>query len=198
MFLHRLTVGLDARNDIVAWHHRVVGQSIFATEPQWLFNGIDLVSIAGAADIPNILVELHSPTNGVTIRTWRGNAGNHTAYAVETVLDGIAKEAGRDPLELRLSLLRRDPHDKEIIELNYPEFMRPHAFAKHGSLQRVLEFAAEKAGWSTPLPKGRGRGIAVHYAFASPIARIVAGAAEMVPSSNQNAHSASGTWIWAL
>jgi isoquinoline 1-oxidoreductase beta subunit len=36
----------------------------------------------------------------------------------------------------------------------------------------VLELAAEKAGWGAPLPKGRGRGIAVHESFDSFVAQV--------------------------
>jgi len=35
----------------------------------------------------------------------------------------------------------------------------------------VLEFVADKAGWGKPLPKGRGRGLAVHEAFGSYVAQ---------------------------
>jgi isoquinoline 1-oxidoreductase beta subunit len=37
----------------------------------------------------------------------------------------------------------------------------------------VLELAAQKAGWNTPLPEGRARGIAVHESFASYVAQVV-------------------------
>ena len=36
----------------------------------------------------------------------------------------------------------------------------------------ALELAAEKAGWGTPLPPGRGRGIAVMDAFGSILAQV--------------------------
>ncbi|HYN37962.1 MAG TPA: molybdopterin cofactor-binding domain-containing protein, partial [Rhodospirillales bacterium] len=36
----------------------------------------------------------------------------------------------------------------------------------------VLELAAAKAGWGTPLPAGRGRGIAVHESFRTPVAQV--------------------------
>jgi len=34
-------------------------------------------------------------------------------------------------------------------------------------LRAVLELAAQKSGWGTPLPKGRGRGIAAYASFGS-------------------------------
>jgi isoquinoline 1-oxidoreductase beta subunit len=36
----------------------------------------------------------------------------------------------------------------------------------------VLELAADKAGWSSPLPKGKGRGIAVAEAFKTFVAQV--------------------------
>lgn len=36
----------------------------------------------------------------------------------------------------------------------------------------MLNLAAEKAGWGTPLPKGHGRGIAVHHSFGSFVAQV--------------------------
>src|SRR6185436_8887460 len=39
-------------------------------------------------------------------------------------------------------------------------------------LERVLTLAAEKAGWGTSLPKGRGRGIAAHFTFGSYAAEV--------------------------
>jgi len=43
---------------------------------------------------------------------------------------------------------------------------------KASSTLAVLDLAAQKAGWSKPLPKGRARGIAVHFAFESYNAQV--------------------------
>jgi isoquinoline 1-oxidoreductase subunit beta len=50
--------------------------------------------------------------------------------------------------------------------------MRPHLFAKFPRDLQVLELAAKKAGWETPLPAGKGRGLAVHYSFRSSLAHV--------------------------
>ncbi|MDQ3692900.1 MAG: molybdopterin-dependent oxidoreductase, partial [Chloroflexota bacterium] len=157
MYLHRVTVGLDAAGGITAWHHRIVGQSIFPWEP---VNGVDFVSVDGAAntpyDFPNILVDLHTTETGVPPNTLRGTSATHTAYTVETVLDDVARATGRDPLELRQSLLARDPNEKAIDVLAIAEADRPTAFAPHPRQLRTLELAAERAGWGEPLPAGGG------------------------------------------
>jgi isoquinoline 1-oxidoreductase subunit beta len=36
----------------------------------------------------------------------------------------------------------------------------------------VLELAVQKAGWGSPLPKGRGRGVAVHESFGTFVAQV--------------------------
>src|SRR5262249_30599747 len=50
--------------------------------------------------------------------------------------------------------------------------LRRQLLAKAPRHKRVLETVAEKAGWGKPLPKGRGRGIAVHEAFGSFVAQV--------------------------
>ena len=116
-------------------------------------DGIDNTSVEGAADtpyaIPNLQVELHSPKNGVPVLWWRSVGHSHTAFVMESFLDDLAHKAGKDPYQYRRTLL-----------------------AKHPRHLKVLQTAAEKAGWGKPLPKGRGRGIAVHESFGSFIAQV--------------------------
>jgi hypothetical protein len=43
---------------------------------------------------------------------------------------------------------------------------------KHPRHLAVIDLAAQKAGWGKPLPRGRGRAIAVHFAFESYNAQV--------------------------
>ncbi|MGC2367247.1 MAG: molybdopterin cofactor-binding domain-containing protein [Candidatus Sulfotelmatobacter sp.] len=169
MYLHRLRAGLDEQANLIAWQHRIVGQSVLGGDPSWLVDGVDITSVAGASnipyDIPNILVDLHTPTSGIPVTTWRSVGDSHTAFSVETFLDDVAHVAGKDPYQLRLELLSKDPRSKAILQLTAPAPMRPSLFAKFPRDRQVMQLAAEKAGWGTPLPPGRGRGLAVHYSF---------------------------------
>ncbi len=156
LYVHRLRAGLDGNGAIVAWEHRIVGQSILAGtafESMLVKDGIDPLSVEGAAnlpyDIPNLAVELHTMKVGVPVLSWRSVGSTHTAYSTETFLDELAQAAGRDPLELRRALL-----------------------SKHPRHLGVLNLAAEKAGWGDALPAGRARGIAVHEAFNTVVAQI--------------------------
>jgi isoquinoline 1-oxidoreductase subunit beta len=176
MYLHKLAAGLNDDGDLVAWQHRIVGQSVLGNDPDWIINGVDITSVAGAStipyDIPNILVDLHSPVNGVPIEKWRSVGNSHTAFAVETFLDDVAHVVGRDPYQLRRSLLSKDSRRNPRMYLVAPDPMRPHLFAKFPSQLQVLELAAEKAAWGSPLPAGKGRGLAVHYSFRSSLAYV--------------------------
>jgi isoquinoline 1-oxidoreductase beta subunit len=156
MWYDRITAGLDADGRLVAWLHTIVGQSIMAGtafEGGAVKEGIDETSVEGAADtpyeIPNILVDLHSPKIGVPVQWWRSVGHSHTAFVVETFIDEMAHAAGKDPFEFRRGLLAGHPRHKA-----------------------VLEMAVQKAGWPTPPPEGRGRGIAIHKSFDSYVAQV--------------------------
>ncbi len=77
MYVHRLEAGLDANKRIVAWRHRVVGQSVVQGTmlAMMIRDGIDPTSVEGAAnlpyDIPNVGVELHTVETPVPVQFWR-------------------------------------------------------------------------------------------------------------------------------
>ena len=156
MWYDRLTAGLDANANLTGWWHTIVGQSIVAGTPfeQALTrDGIDHTSVEGASDIPyaipNLMVDLHSPRLGVPVLWWRSVGHSHTSFVVESFLDEVAHAAGKDPVALRRALLKDKPRHRGVLEL-----------------------AAQKADWGSPLPAGRGRGIAVHESFGSFVAQV--------------------------
>jgi isoquinoline 1-oxidoreductase beta subunit len=65
------------------------------------------------------------------------------------MVDELATTAGKDPYQFRRDLLGKAPRHRAVLEL-----------------------AAEKAGWGTPLPAGRGRGIALMECFGSILAQV--------------------------
>lgn len=153
---HTLEAGLDGKGNLVAWHHRIVGQSILAgtpLEPVLLQNGIDPMSVEGAKDlpyrIPNLLLDLHSPKVGVPVLWWRSVGHTHTAFSIETFIDELAEAANKDPVEFRRALLVDQPR-----------------------LLNVLNLAAEKSGWGKSMPQGRGRGIALRRSFNTYVAQV--------------------------
>jgi isoquinoline 1-oxidoreductase beta subunit len=116
-------------------------------------DGIDPTSTEGVADthyaIPNLAVGLHSVKTGVPVLWWRSVGHSHTAFVMETMIDELAAVAGKDPVAYRRELL-----------VNQPKMLR------------VLDLAAQKAGWGGALPKGVARGIAVHESFGSACAQV--------------------------
>lgn len=157
LFFHRVKVGLDAQGAPLAWRHTLVGQSFIKGTPfeGMIQNGVDPTSVEGVADSPYVettphhLVDVHNPPSPVTGLWWRSVGHTHTAFVMETLIDELAKAAGQDALAYRRARL-----------------------AKHPRYLGVLDAVAKGAGWGTPLPKGRFRGLAVHGSFFSYVAQV--------------------------
>ena len=156
-YVHKVQIGMDAAGFPAAWHHRIVGQSLFTGTPLESLiapNGIDYSSVTLAAPYSNAFqdysFELHTTNVNVPVLAWRSVGATHTVFVVETLIDELAATASVDPVEYRRILLKNAP--------------------RHLS---VLNLAAEKAGWGSPLPEGRFRGVAVCEAMASYVCQIV-------------------------
>ncbi|MBI4684192.1 MAG: xanthine dehydrogenase family protein molybdopterin-binding subunit [Nitrospirae bacterium] len=150
----RISGGIDKAGNLTAWSHKIVCPSIFARIfPGMVKDGIDPAAVEGLKnmeyEIPNIFVEYVRVDTPVPVGFWRSVGSSHNAFTVESFIDELADLAQRDPLEFRLSLLNKNQRAK-----------------------KVLEVAAEKAGWSKPLSKGEGRGIAQHLSFDSYVAQV--------------------------
>jgi isoquinoline 1-oxidoreductase beta subunit len=152
--LHRFRAGVDAAGKPVAWTHRVVAPSIMARVfPQTVQNGLDGEAVEGGVEmayaIPNVHVDYSLTDTGIPVGFWRSVNNSFNAFAVETFIDELAADAKTDPYEYRRALLANAPRHRGVLEL-----------------------AATKAGWGTPLPAGRARGIAVHKSFESFVAEV--------------------------
>ncbi|GFE50739.1 dehydrogenase [Roseobacter cerasinus] len=158
-FGHKVKVGLSEEGEIVAWDHRIAGQSIFkgtAFEAMIVHDGVDHASVEGVADtpynIPGMHVGLTDTKKATSTLWWRSVGHTHTAYAMEVMMDMAARAAGRDPVEFRLAYLGDSTDAKRKAA--------------------VLKLAAEKASWGAA-PAGRRQGIAVHKSFGSYVAEVV-------------------------
>lgn len=149
---NRMVGALDASGWPVAWVHRIASPSILERFRP-LPDGIDRSSVEGAANlpyaIPNVHVTYAKADLPITLWFWRSVGSSLNAFVVECFVDELAAAGGKDPVALRQRLL-----------------------AAHPRHRRVLDVAAEKAGWNRPLPAGRGRGIAVHESFGSIVAQV--------------------------
>jgi len=117
-------------------------------------NGIERQAVEGLANQPyearNLLVECVLKNTHIPVMFWRSVGSSQNAFVVESFIDELAAAAGEDPYRFRRRMLAKQP-----------EFLN------------VLDTAAEKAGWGTKLPPGRGRGIAIHESFGTIVAEVV-------------------------
>jgi isoquinoline 1-oxidoreductase beta subunit len=154
-YYDRLTAALNDDGMPVAIKHRIVASSILARwAPPYFKDGLDADAVEGASgpyDFPNLLVDYvrQEPPSGLTTGWWRGVGVTHNAFMVEGFIDELAAAAKRDPVEYRRALLGKAPRAKAVLDL-----------------------AAEKAGWGTPMAAGSGRGISVIEGFASYVAQV--------------------------
>lgn len=157
-FVHKLSAAVDDQGMPTAFQARLAGQSIMMgtnMESMSVVDGVDNASVEGLVhlsyQVPNRQVEVHNTQAGVPVQWWRSVGNTHTAFSKEVFIDSLARKAGQDPVEYRLSLLKHNPRETAVLKL-----------------------AAEKAEWgSRKLPEGWGRGVAVHTSFGSTVAEIV-------------------------
>jgi isoquinoline 1-oxidoreductase beta subunit len=117
-------------------------------------NELDGQAVEGLASwpykTPNIHVDWAEYNAGPGVWFWRSVGCSQNIFFAESFIDELAHLGGRDPYEYRRELLKDEPR-----------------------LLGVLDLAASKAGWGTPLPKGHARGIAVAESFSSYVAEVV-------------------------
>jgi len=149
-------LGPDGRPQ--AWLNRVAAPSVGLGTMERLLPALaadmpDKNQIEGAFDIPyeiaNISVRQIRSKTPVPVGSWRSVGHSYNAFFTESFIDELAHVAGLDPFEYRRALLARHPRHRAVLEL-----------------------AAAKAGWGTPLPAGRARGIALHESFGSICAEV--------------------------
>ena len=113
--------------------------SIKVACPVFAFPG---TAFAGLIDlqyiVPDFLLDYRDANTAVPVSFWRAPGANQNTFFAESFLDEMAHAGGKDPLEVRRRLLTASPR-----------------------LLRVLNLAADRAGWGKALPEGRFRGVAV-------------------------------------
>lgn len=144
MAVHRVRAAADSNGRLTAYHQQIVAEPTSVNLPfvrdVMFTNGVDFFTTTGAADPPyafqNFKLESTNFKSGVPTMVWRSVGNSHTEFARESAIDELARAAGRDPVDLRRELLADNPRT-----------------------MRALERAADIAGWTTPPPEGRARGI---------------------------------------
>jgi isoquinoline 1-oxidoreductase beta subunit len=162
---HQMKGAVDKNGRPLAWSHTIASTSI---EAFWHPDAgkFEDSEVGGAEQmpyaIPNVRLEYNHVASSVPPLWWRSVEHSFNGFAVECFIDELAAAAGRDPVQFRKTLLVKPANWKPKSEED-PDPER---------LRAVMELAAEKAGWGTPLPKGQGRGIASYHSFGSYIAEV--------------------------
>ena len=152
----RVQASLDSTGQIAAWSHKVAGASVIAGLRGGAGGGppIDPFAVSALSNefpyqIPQLSIEYVQVNTPVLVRTWRSPAGSHLGFTVESFIDEVAHASNQDPVAFRLKHLGHEP--------------RAH---------RVVELAAEKAGWGTPLARGQARGVASFFSDGTYVAEV--------------------------
>lgn len=133
---------------LVAFQHKVISPTIMS----FLNPNNDKTKLDGSMtegishqqyEIPNmknlfVYADIHIP-----MFWWRSVTSSTLAFSHECFIDELAHAAGKDPMAFRLEMLTKESDTK-----------------------RVLNKLKEVSKWDTPLPKGKGRGVAQWEFFA--------------------------------
>ncbi|MDQ2756074.1 MAG: molybdopterin-dependent oxidoreductase, partial [Actinomycetota bacterium] len=149
----RVRVAADAAGAPTGLWSRVVSPSILG-QRGWIPAGaVDGQAVDGAVDLPYAVparfVEYVRHPAAVPVGFWRSVGNSLNCFAVESALDELALATGRDPVELRLSLLADEPRVAD-----------------------VLRTVAAASGWGTTSPAGTARGVALTRSFGTIVAQV--------------------------
>ena len=119
MTAHYIEAGIDAKGKVVAWHHRVVAESVAAYTSGDPTPRQDRIVMKGSPipqyPIANKLAEHVIESRGARLSPWRGVGNGHNAFAAESFIDEIAKDQGKDPIALRLELSEGVPRMQHLL-----------------------------------------------------------------------------------
>jgi isoquinoline 1-oxidoreductase beta subunit len=144
MAAHRVRAGTGPDGRLTAFYHEIVAEPTSVNLPfvrdVMFTGGVDFFTTTGAVDSPYAIENFRLASTNFESRiptmVWRSVGNSHTEFARESAIDELAIAAGRDPVDLRRELLVDSPRTLHALDL-----------------------AAEAAGWGSPLPEGRSRGI---------------------------------------
>ena len=160
MHLAKFQASLDDKGEVTSLRIKSAGDAI---TPRWMARAVPMLSgpidmpdktaSEGLFDLPYGFASQHmshvATKSGVPVGFWRSVGHSHNAFFSESFIDELAAATKQDPLAFRLKLLKDAPR-----------------------YAAVLQLAADKASWGTPLPAGRARGIALHESFGSIVAQV--------------------------
>jgi isoquinoline 1-oxidoreductase subunit beta len=146
----RFKAGFAADGTAIALDMR---NSAGSSNPQAVRDGLDPQTTQGlintAYKLPNYRVTSILKNTHVPLGPWRAPGHSQNVFFMESFIDEMAYAAGKDPIALRRELLAHRP-----------------------DFQRVMDVLVEKGDWGKPMPRGKGRGVAVHESYDSIVGMI--------------------------
>src|SRR5258705_297675 len=125
-----------------------IRNSAGSSNPQALRNGLDPQTTQGlvntAYKLPGYRVVSILKNTQVPLGPWRAPGHSQNVFFMESFIDEMAHAVGKDPVTLRRELLAHRP-----------------------DFQQVLDLLVEKGDWGKPMPRGKGRGVAIHESYDS-------------------------------
>ena len=172
---HVMKAGLDDKNSLVSWHHRIVAENVDAVAAPPRFaatKGRDYIGWVGMSQdfykIPNLKADAIREQRGMRVHAWRGIGAGYNKFVSESFLDEVASARGVDPLAWRLELTKDHPR-----------------------AQAVIKAVADMAGWKKKRPAGRALGIA----FSDYHETLTAGVAEVSVDKASGKIKVHNFWI---
>ncbi len=158
MSVSHFKAGIGPDGMPIAWYNHEVShsQSLEDNPETFAKTKLDNGALNGLVNgfeyaIPNWRVEYTGLVTHIQTGNYRGPGHNQGPGKREGFLDEVAFAGGKDPVELRRTLLRN---------------------AKDPGWLKVLNEVASKSNWGKPLPKGRAQGIAIGHRSDTIIANV--------------------------
>ena len=124
-----------------------------SSNPATVRDGLDPQTMQGlintAYKLPNFRLVSMLKNTHVPLGPWRAPGHSQNVFFMESFIDEMAHALGKDPVLLRRELLAHRP-----------------------DFQQVIDLLVEKGDWGKPMPRGRGRGVAVHESYDSIVGMI--------------------------
>ncbi len=119
MTAHYIEAGLDSSGKVIAWHHRIVAESVGIFTSGDPAPRIDRIVMKGSPiaqyPIANKLAEHVIERRGTRLSSLRGVGNAHNAFAAECFIDEIAQDLSKDPIAFRLELSEGQPRMQTLL-----------------------------------------------------------------------------------
>jgi isoquinoline 1-oxidoreductase beta subunit len=178
----RIEMAIDDKGKVIGYRHRSVAPSIISTFKEddgyqfFIEHGMNLVNVP--FEVPNISCENGKAMAHTRIGWFRSVSNIPRLFAVQSAVSEVAHMLKKDPKDFLLELIGSD----RIIDPKANGF--PEDFWHYGDpvetfpmstarLKKVINVAADAAGWGKKLPERHGLGIAAHLAWHTYVCTIV-------------------------